>query len=86
MSGQNKLCMKMCQKDHKTQKKCVKIRFKEVIFYSIAFKSQDFAQVEYFAHTCVCVSATFRNSDNIMTPTILDTIKQVSHGHESVMT
>ena len=38
----------MCRKGHKTQKKCViisKIRLKEVIFNSFAFKNQNIAQV-----------------------------------------
>ena len=43
--------------------KIIKIRLKEVIFYSFAFQIQNFAQfVENFAKTCICVSATFRNS------------------------
>ena len=53
----------MCRKGLKTQKMCLKVRLKEVIFYSFAFKSQKFAQVvEHFAQTCVCMSAVFRNS------------------------
>ena len=56
--------MKMCGKGHTTQKKCVKIRLKEVIFYSFALKKQNFALVVVnFAKMCVCVSAAFRNSE-----------------------
>ena len=32
ISRKKKLCMKICRRGHKTQKKCVKIRVKEVIF------------------------------------------------------
>ena len=43
VTSQNKLCMKMCQKGHKTQKKCVKIskiRFKEVMFTVLHSKAR----------------------------------------------
>ena len=54
-------------------KKCIKIskiRLKGN-FYSFVFKSQSYAQVvEIFVQTCVCVSATFRNSACVVFKTL----------------
>ena len=61
--------MKICRKGQKTQKKCVNQsnQVKSGNSYSFVFKSQNFAKVvENFAQTCVCVSAAFRNSANIL--------------------
>ena len=66
----------MCQKGHKHTEKAPENqsnKIKRGHFYSSAFKIQNFAQfVENVAQTCVCVSATFRNSGGRVQRTRVD--------------
>ena len=62
MSNQKKVCMKMCRRGHKTQKKCdkiSKIRSKELIFTVLRSKARILHRLWKFCadvRLCVCVS------------------------------